>query len=144
LSEDLGEDWHLAAQDVLGELILRAHLDQYLPSTPEAHASAAGWDGDLAAVWRDVDDREILIMRTLWDSTEEANEFVQSYVTVIDRRLRGARRVVRPILPRGGRWWRGDEGDAFLWQESDAVTVIWAPDTDMMEQVLAGFVFDEE
>jgi hypothetical protein len=144
LSEDLGEGWRLVAQDVVGELLLRAHLDQYLPSTPVAQAAAAGWDGDLAALWQDVDGREVLVLRILWDSSAEANEFVRSYTTLIDRRLRGASRVLRPIVPRGGRWWRGEGGDAYLGQEGNAVLIIWAPDTDTLERVLAVFVFGEE
>ncbi len=144
LSEDLGEGWRLVGRDVLGELLLRAHLDQYLPSSAEAHEAAAGWDGDLAMVWHDLDGQEIWVVRTLWDSRAEAAEFARSYFTVIDRRLRGARSVVRPILPRGARWWRGETGNAFLQQERDAVLIIWAPDTDTMESVLAVFAFAEE
>jgi len=151
LGEGLGEDWRLMGQDVLGELILRAHLDQYLLSTPEAQAAAAGWDGDLAAVWHDVSseppvgatgdqiNREVLVMRSLWDSADEAEEFVRGYVTLIDRRLRGASRVLRPGMPSGGRWWRGQGGSAFLQRKGDAVLVIWAPDTDTMEQILEVF-----
>jgi hypothetical protein len=109
----------------------------------EAEEAAAGWDGDLAAVWRDADDRTVLVMRILWDSTAEAIEFTQSYTTLIDRRLRGASRVVRPIAPPGGRWWRGDGGEAFLHREKDDVLIIWAPDTDTLEAILAVLVFGE-
>ena len=123
---------------------VRAHLDQYLFSTSEAHAAAAGWDGDLVAVWRDEQDREVLLMRTLWDSSDDAAEFVRSYNAVIDRRLRGARRVMRSILPPGGSWWRGQGGNAYLEREKDAVLVIWAPDAETMEQVLAVFVLGDE
>jgi hypothetical protein len=143
LGEDLGEDWRLVVQDVLGELILGAHLDQYLPDTPEARAAAAGWDGDRAVVWQDLEGREVLVIRSLWDSDAEATEFVQSYAAVIDRRLRGASRVLRSIVPPGGRWWRGETGDAYIQRERDAVLIIWTPDTDTMERVLAVFVFDE-
>jgi hypothetical protein len=143
LGEDLGEGWRLVAQDVLGELILSAHLDQYLPDTQEALAAAAGWDGDRAVVWQDLEGREVLVIRSFWDSDAEATEFVQSYATVIDRRLRGASSVLRSIVPTGGRWWRGETGNAYIQQERDAVLIIWAPDTDTMEQVLAVFVFDE-
>jgi len=143
LSEDLGEDWRLVAQDVLGELVLGAHLDQYLPDTPEALAAAAGWDGDRMVLWQDLEGREVLVIRTLWDSDAEAAEFVQGYAAVIDRRLQGASRVLRSIVPRGGRWWRGETGDAYIQQEEDTVLIIWTPDTDTMERVLAVFVFDE-
>jgi hypothetical protein len=133
----------LVAQDALGELILGAHLDQYLPDTLEALTAAAGWDGDRTVLWQDLEGREVLVIRTLWDSDAEATEFVQGYAAVIDRRLRGASRVLRSIVPRGGRWWRGETGDAYIRQEEDAVLIIWAPDTDTMERVLAVFVFDE-
>jgi hypothetical protein len=144
LREDLGEGWRLVAQDVLGELVLRAHLDQYLPSTSDAVAATAGWDGDLAAVWRDADGREVLVVRSLWDSNDEAAEFARIYVTVVDRRLRGARVVVRPGLPSGGHWWRAEGGNAYLQRQDEAVLIVWTPDTDTMERVLAVFVFGEE
>lgn len=143
LREDLGGDWQLVTQNVLGELILRTHLDQYLPDSAEAVAGAGGWGGDLAALWQGPDSNEILVMRILWDSPEEASEFSRSYATVIDRRLREPRRVVRSILPRGAGWWRGEEGNAFLQQEGDAVLIIWTSDTETMEQVLEVFVFGE-
>ena len=126
----------------MGELILRAHLDQYLPDTSQAWEAAAGWDGDLAAVWYDEwteGGREVLMMRILWDGVAEANEFVSSYVELIDRRLRGASTVRRAGMPRGGRWWRGEGGDAYVQQAGDDVLIIWAPDTDTMGQVLAAF-----
>ena len=142
LRTSLDEGWQLTTQDVMGELILRAHLDQYLPDTPQAWEAAAGWDGDLAAVWYDdwtEGGREVLVMRILWDGVAEANEFVNSYVELIDRRLRGASTVRRAGMPRGGRWWRGEGGDAYVQQAGDDVLIIWAPDTDTMGQVLAAF-----
>jgi len=142
LREDLEESWQLVAQSSVGELLLRAHLDQYLPDTAEAINAAAGWDGDLAAVWKDLEGREVWVMRSLWDDHDEAIEFVASYTTVIDRRLRGARRVVRSIVPVGGQWYRGPEGDAYLQRTHDQVLVIWAPDTATMERVLAVFVLE--
>jgi hypothetical protein len=142
-SEDLGEGWRKIAEDVLGELVLRAHLDYFLPSTPEATSAAEGWDGDLAALWQDADGREVLIVRSVWDSSEDATEFTNAYASLIETRLTDPRRVLRPIIPRGGRWWRGDAGDAYLQRDDDTVVIIWAPDTDVMERVLSVFVFGE-
>ncbi len=142
LRTSLDEGWRLTTQDVMGELILRAHLDQYLPDTSQAWEAAAGWDGDLAAVWYDdwtEEGREVLVMRILWDSAAEANEFVSSYTELIDRRLRGASTVRRAGMPRRGRWWRGEGGDAYVRQAGDDVLIIWTPDTDTMEQVLTVF-----
>jgi hypothetical protein len=142
-SEDLGEDWHLVAQEVMGELVLRTHLDYYLPDSSEAAQAAAGWGGDLAAVWRDLDGREVLVMRILWDDADEAIQFVESYAMVVARRLGQTSRVIRPIVPAGGRWWRGEQGDAFLRRDKDGVLIIWAPDGETLERVLATFVLAE-
>ncbi len=142
LGEDLGEGWRLLGQYVLGELILRAHLDKYLPDTSEAQSAAAGWDGDLAAIWQNLDGRQVLVMRSVWDNTTEADEFVRGYTDLIDRRLRGASRILRPIVPSGGRWWRGDAGNAYIQRRGGEVLIIWAPETDIMERVLAVFVLD--
>jgi hypothetical protein len=144
LREDLGEDWKLVTQDVLGELVLRAHLDQYLRDSEEAVAAADGWDGDLAALWEDLDGNQILVISSSWDTTGEAAAFARRYVDLIDRRLRGAERVRRAIVPPGGRWWRGDSENAYLRRQDDSVLIIWTPDTETMEQVLAVFVFDED
>lgn len=144
LGAGLDEGWRRVSQDVLGELLLRVHLDQYLPDTSQAQAAAAGWDGDLAAVWRDdwaaLEDRprEILVLRTAWDSVEEANEFVYSYAELIERRLHDVSRVRRASMPPGGRWWRGVEGNAFLQQTGYDVLILWTPDTEAMELVLMG------
>jgi hypothetical protein len=144
LREDLGEDWRLVTQDVLGELVLRAHLDHYLKDSEEAVAVAGGWDGDLAALWEDQEGNQILVMSSAWDSTAEATAFARTYVDLIDRRLRGAERVRRAIVPPGGRWWRGDDENAYLRRQSDSVLIIWTPDTETMEQVLSVFVFDDD
>jgi hypothetical protein len=144
LREDLSEDWRLITQDVLGELLLRVHLDHYLPDSDKAVKAADGWDGDLAALWQDVDGNEILVIRTLWDSPAEAAVFYRSYADVVDRRLEGALSVRRSIVPTAGRWWRGDEGNAYLGQDDDEVLIIWTPDSETMEQVLSVFVFSDE
>jgi hypothetical protein len=128
---------------VLGELLLRTHLDQYLPDSLEAASAAAGWGGDLAALWQGPDSDEILVIRTYWDSPDEASEFSRSYATVIDRRLQEPSRVIRAVLPRGAGWWRGEAGNAFLQQEGDAVLIIWTSDTETMERVLEVFLFGE-
>jgi hypothetical protein len=144
LTEDLAEGWRLVAQDVLGELVLLTHLDHFLPSTPDATEAASGWDGDLAALWQDAEGREVLVVRSVWDSPEDATEFANAYASLIETRLTDPRRVLRPIIPRGGRWWRGDAGDAYLQRDDDTVLIIWAPDTDVMERVLSAFLFGEE
>jgi len=144
LGADLEQGWRVVAQDVLGELVLRAHLDYYLVSTPEAVSAAEGWDGDLAVLWQDEENREVLAIRSVWDSSEDATQFANAYASLIENRLNNPLRVRRPIVPRGGRWWRGDQGDAYVQREDDTVLVIWAPESDVMERVLSAFVFGSE
>lgn len=156
----MGEGWELVAEGVLGELGLREHLDQYLRDSTLAALAAAGWDGDLVAVWRgeplepdderedtgsgDQEEREVLLIQSIWDTLDDTEEFVQTYTTVIDNRLGGAHAVVRPSLTMGGRWWRGERGNAYLRKLGHEVLIIWAPDSTTMEEVLAVFALSEE
>lgn len=137
LSQVLGEGWEAVAQSVLGELVLRAHLDQYLDAA-EAAEAAAGWDGDLAALWRNLEEprREVLIIRATWDNQSEANQFATGYTELVRKRLGETQPVIRSIAPSGSRWWRGQTGEAYLFRQGTSTLIIWAPDTETMESLL--------
>jgi len=72
-------DWQLLEQDVLGEFQWRiVFQEQGLKA--ESEAAAAGWNGDRYAVFKRKDsDAMLLLMRTSWDTTEDATEFVAAY-----------------------------------------------------------------
>jgi hypothetical protein len=79
LASTLGAGWSVAAEDTLGEEILRIWLDQVLP-TPDAAAAAAGWGGDRLALLRGPDGAIAIALRTEWDTPADADEFLAAAV----------------------------------------------------------------
>jgi hypothetical protein len=85
LESAIGEDWQLLDEGVMGEwytyLILAHGLDPDARQDEEDAASGAeGWEGDHYRVYyRQTDGSTIMVLRTLWDSKREANEFVDVF-----------------------------------------------------------------
>ncbi len=140
LGQALGEAWEPVAQGVLGELVLRVHLDQYLDAD-DAVEAAAGWDGDLASLWRERENpqRQVLVIRCAWDDRAEANQFVYAYTELVRVRLGDTQPVIRAVAPLGSRWWRSEAGDAYVYREGSETLLVWTPDTDTMETLLLFF-----
>ena len=81
LTETLSSGWRWVGEDVLGEFTLRLYLEQTL-STRRATAAAAGWGGDRYVVYQHQESGAILmVMRTAWDTSDEAAEFMDAYQT---------------------------------------------------------------
>jgi hypothetical protein len=73
LSGRLGAGWRPSAQLSFGELDARLLLQEELPVTA-AESAAAGWDGGRLRTFQQ-GGRTALVLRTVWDSTGEANQF---------------------------------------------------------------------
>ena len=76
-------NWELLDDDVLGEFQWRIIFrEQGLAK--EADSVAAGWGGDRYAVFKKKDsDATLLLLRTCWDSEQEAKEFADAYRRVL-------------------------------------------------------------
>jgi len=72
-------DWQLLDDDVLGEFQWRTVFrEQGLAA--ESESVAAGWGGDRYAVFKRKDsDATLLLLRTSWDSEQDAKEFADAY-----------------------------------------------------------------
>jgi len=72
-------DWELLDDDVLGEFQWRTVFrEQGLAA--ESESVAAGWGGDRYAVFKRKDsDATLLLLRTSWDSEQDAKEFADAY-----------------------------------------------------------------
>lgn len=79
LAATLGAGWSLAAEDTLGEEVLRIWLEGVL-STPDAAAAAAGWGGDRLALLRGPNGAVAIALRTEWDTPADAAEFLAAAV----------------------------------------------------------------
>jgi len=74
-------------EGVLGEVLIRTLLGE-----EASEAAAAGWGGDRYRVW-DVSGKTLLVWRSVWDSAEDAREFLAAAQT----------RFGKARTPQGGR-----------------------------------------
>jgi hypothetical protein len=66
-------------ENVLGEFYLRVVLEERLDRS-RAEEAAAGWGGDRYAVyWNEAAGQDFLVLEAVWDSEDEAREFVEAY-----------------------------------------------------------------
>jgi hypothetical protein len=124
----LGEEWQEAVEETLGELVVGLYLKEELPEQ-KAWQAAAGWDGDTFLVWERETGRQVVVWRTLWDSSADAREFEDGLVTFVEQRYY----PVRPIHPpRGivGHWWETDAGTFHLCRTGRYVLFLRAPDVN--------------
>ncbi len=89
LAKRMGEGWRQIDANVLGELDLRILLEQY-GDRAVASRAAAGWGGDR---WEllEKDGRQALVLKTSWDTDNDAREFFDAYGQGLRSRFSGAR-----------------------------------------------------
>ena len=78
LAADMGKGWTEAIQDTFGEFQLGVWLREAGVSAADATGAAAGWGGDRLAVLKGPDDDWAVVMRTTWDTDEDAAAFQQA------------------------------------------------------------------
>lgn len=85
----LGPGWRLINSNVLGELDLRLILSQLTDSTHGVRG-ASGWAGDR---WQllEKDGRQALVIKSVWDSENEARTFFDTFGIAMKNRFPGAR-----------------------------------------------------
>jgi hypothetical protein len=128
LAATLGSEWEVLLRDTLGEFVIKLYLDQAMPEDA-ARRRADGWDGDTFLVWEREDGGRLMVWRSLWESSAEAEEFEQGLRLVLPQRYV----PVRPIEPpRGisGTWWETDSGTIHLRRAGRYVLLARAPDTE--------------
>lgn len=76
------------ADNVLGELQWKIYFDLW--KVPHGAEAAAGWGGDRYAVTRRRDGRLIGRIATIWDTAEDARQFVDAYAASLAARFPGA------------------------------------------------------
>ncbi len=143
LTETLGSRWRWVDEDVVGEFALREHIATAITPTLAAVA-AEGWGGDRYVVFHDDRaDETVLLLRTVWDSPEDADEFLNLYWVYLSTRFGGMEPYlfyyhapVNSHMTENLICWE-DESDArCLWREGeDAISVVRAPRASIAERV---------
>jgi hypothetical protein len=81
-------------QDTLGEASILCMLAD-VASTAEARAAAAGWGGDRYALLASPDGHDVVLWRSVWDTTAAADRFAAAAGRVAMARSGRSVRVVR-------------------------------------------------
>ncbi len=132
LTDTLGAGWRQVDEDVMGEYFTHLYLVQQIPSE-DAKIAAEGWGGDRYAVHhRQSDGALVMALHTAWDTSTDAEEFVDAYVAYAEGRFGHPADVTD-----GARsCWMGDVDHlCFVWNSTDT-TVVLGPDATTVELVL--------
>lgn len=98
------DGWTQVHNDVLGELVVRVMMEGFL-DLDRAVAIAEGWDGDRYRAFQKKSGSgyagTMIVLRTVWDTPEDAKEFFEGYVAIAPEKYDGARSVGPKKAPEG-------------------------------------------
>jgi hypothetical protein len=78
LAADMGKGWKATMQDTFGEFQFGVWLRASGIRSGDASKAAAGWGGDRLAVLNGPDDAWAVVMRSTWDTDDDAKAFQQA------------------------------------------------------------------
>ncbi|HEU4620497.1 MAG TPA: hypothetical protein VFV10_20855 [Gammaproteobacteria bacterium] len=95
--QDLFAGWRVLDENVVGEIQWRIIFSEHGLKT-EAEGAAAGWNGDRYAVLRNEDsDALMLLLRTAWDTEDDAAEFASAYERLLAVKYAGRQEPTRVV-----------------------------------------------
>jgi hypothetical protein len=131
----VGAGWLELRRDVFGELFIRVYLEREL-SSEEALMAAEGWAGDRVLFLTSEDGGGyLLVLRTRWDTTGEAQEFFSAYATFMQRA--GAGRSLGEDAER--KQWRTELQVTYLSRQGQEVLLALASDEEALDLALTAF-----
>ena len=130
----LDDSWNRIYQNVFGEFSLYLLLKQFI-DLPTAEQASQGWDGDSTQLHESKTGQLTFILRSVWDSKEDAREFFDAYQKVIEKKYPSA----HPLPPTE----RPNSSDRVLvWEtEQDRIQLQW---DDTRVEVTEGVVSSEQ
>lgn len=130
----LGENWVLARSGVLGEYHLREWLQTQLGSMQGMAAdAAAGWGGDAYRIYRNTDQTYAWRMSIVWDTPEDARQFIDLFEEWAQLRLRNGVEEGLGFY----RCWAANTMICMRLDDAVMTDIIFAPDYDTA-QILIG------
>jgi hypothetical protein len=126
--------WREIERGVLGEFMLGLYLGQSLPQS-EALRAAAGWGGDSYSLLLDGEGRRLLVLRSVWDTPTDAQEFFDAC-----SRLASQGGTAQKLLEEPGRTrWHLSDRETYVSQHGVDALVIVAPDQAAMDRAVHWF-----
>jgi hypothetical protein len=136
LASILGEGWEQLDRDVMGEWVTMLYLGEQLGEGQAAKA-AEGWDGDAYVILRNFQGQRLLVVRSVWDSAAEAQEFSAAFSDYVTKKYGG---TLTPSAEKAARKWYDAPTVSVLSSRHGQETLIMiAPDRGSAEKVLALF-----
>lgn len=93
LAAALGSGWRQSVSNTLGELDLRILIEQFTDGAL-AERAGAGWGGDRYVLLQSDDGRAAVVIKTVWDTPLDAQEFSDAYQQALRKRYGAAARSV--------------------------------------------------
>ena len=123
----MGQEWRVPYEQTMGEFLLRLYLANRL-ETGTSISAAAGWGGDQAVLYyHDASDEALLVLRWVWDTPADQDEFQQAYMRYAEARYgeAGAPSGV------GTTCWSGVDTLCVIWGAEQSTLVIGADGEDV-------------
>jgi hypothetical protein len=126
----LGSEWKEVDRGVLGEwytyLTLAHGLDpQSRLDADTASSAAEGWGGDAYAVYYDAGTQQtVMVLKTVWDSSQDAEEFASSFVTYATERFGKSASQKNASVT-----WSGTESFTGIFTQGSQTIWVFAPDS---------------
>jgi hypothetical protein len=79
------KSWKFLEKDNFGEFSLMNYFLEYLDED-EAKTAAAGWGGDIFALYEKENNESVFVFKTLWDTDKDAVEFYSAYIKSLEER----------------------------------------------------------
>ncbi|WP_420641671.1 Ig-like domain-containing protein [Candidatus Leptofilum sp.] len=129
----LGDDWSLAAENVLGEYLLGQYLLQQLNET-QVETAVTGWGGDRFVIYtNETDDSFVMALHTVWDSVDDSTEFAALYPNYPTRLfVTGGE-----LQENGGECWQGEDELICLYQSEQETLIVRGPELELVLDVVA-------
>jgi tetratricopeptide (TPR) repeat protein len=123
----LEDDWQQIDTNVLGEYFTEGYLAEH-GASDLAMIAADGWDGDRYAFFQNrQDSRGLLVWKMVWDSTEEAREFVMAHRAIFGEKNSGYQETLRELEGNHRTLqWESDKRSIYLQQQGDTTWLIFA------------------
>ena len=136
LTSTLGEGWEQIESDVVGEWYTYLILAKgYVPETQlddtVARDAAEGWGGDAFQVYHNTaTNQTVLIMKTTWDTRQDAKEFYDTFKEYGDARWGSHDSIFAKTS------WQTDEQYAVLQFDSSTTRLLISPDEQIINLII--------
>lgn len=130
LTDTLGAGWRQVDSGVMGEWYTSLVLEQHITENT-ATTAAAGWGGDHYTVSYDqAANQTAVVWQSVWDSTSDAEEFVDAFKEYGDARFGGTATVGD-----GSLCWKNTSTATCLYFSPQSTLWIFAPDEAILEKL---------